>query len=170
MKLGSRTTAAVVALLLGFSARAFGGAEAGVAAIRYSAELDITGPAAVPIFFELGDAAAVVRYVPCCNIYGGVLTVERGPDPPTSSGEGLPDRLYSSFVSLEPDAMTASTAGLYFQFTYDADVSGEVAAYEWRGGEWREMLSYDVDADARTVTFHCPDGGVFVLGAKAEAN
>lgn len=158
-----------VAVAVGVSGVSVAGSESKDAAVIYSAELDITGPAAVPIFFDLGDERARVRYVPCCNIYGGTLNVERGPDRPMGSAEGLPETLLSSFVTLDPDPLTASTAGLYFRFTYDSKEVDKVLAYEWRGGQWREMLSYEVDKEARTVSFHCPDGGAFVLGTKAGA-
>lgn len=158
--------AVAVAVIICANGESQAGADKPTEALKYSEELDITGPAAVPIIFELGDDRALVRYVPCCNIYGGTLTVARGPERPMESSEGLPERLLSSFVTLDPDSLTASTAGLYFQFKFDSEDADEVAAYEWRDGRWREMLSYDVDAAAGTVSFHCPDGGIFVLGIK----
>lgn len=131
----------------------------------YSAELDITGPAAVPILLPLGDDAALIRYIPCCNIYGGVLTVTRSSANPMPTGEGLPKKLLSDFVVLDPDGLTASTAGLYFRFQYDEPgKDADVAAYEWRDDAWREILSYELDRSQRSIDFHCPDGGVFVIG------
>ena len=131
----------------------------------YSAELDITGPAAVPILLPLGDDAALIRYIPCCNIYGGVLTVTRSSANPMPTGKGLPKKLLSDFVVLDPDGLTASTAGLYFRFRYNAPDEGtDVTAYEWRNDAWREILSYELDRSQRSIDFHCPDGGVFVIG------
>ena len=160
--------AVVVAVNICVNGESQAGADTPNEALKYSAELDITGPAAVPIFYELGDDRALGRYVPCCNIYGGTLTVARGPERPMESVEGLPDRLVSSFVTLDPDSLTASTAGLYFQFKFDSEDADKVAAYEWRDGQWRKMLSYEIDAAAGTVSFHCPDGGIFVLGTKRD--
>ena len=161
-------TTIAVAIVLFATGESSAGTEKPKGALSYSAELDITGPAAVPIFFELGDDRALVRYVPCCNIYGGTLTAARGPERPMESKEGLPVRLLSSFVTLDPDPLTASTAGLYFQFKFHSEDADEVAAYEWRDGQWKEMLSYEIDAAAGTVSFHCPDGGIFVLGIKGD--
>ena len=158
--------AVAIALVVCVNGESLAGTDKPNEALTYSAELDITGPAAVPIFYELGDDRALVRYVPCCNIYGGTLTVVRGPERPMESVKGLPERLLSSFVTLDPDSLTASTAGLYFQFKFDLEDADEIAAYEWRDGRWREMLSYEVVAAAGTVSFHCPDGGIFVLGIR----
>ena len=84
---------------------------------------------------------------------------------PLPTREGLPKTLLSDYVVLEPDGLTASTAGLYFRFRYNApDEDTDVVAYEWRGDAWREILSYDIDRTQRLIDFHCPDGGVFVIG------
>lgn len=140
--------------------------------MSYAEELDITGPAAVPLLYPLLDEAYQVRYIPCCNIYGGVTNALRSPVNPTGADDGLPETLVSDFVVLEPDAVSASTSGMYFEFTYDAKkvrALGEagLALYEWNGNDsWSEVLSYDVDETSRKVSFHCPDGGAYVLGAK----
>ena len=154
-----------VALTLVLSLAGLGHADTPREPVTYSAELDITGPAAVPILLPLGDDAALVRYVPCCNIYGGVLTVARSSANPLPTREGLPKKLLSDYVVLEPDGLTASTAGLYFRFRYNApDEDTDVVAYEWRDDAWREILSYDIDRTQQLIDFHCPDGGVFVIG------
>lgn len=142
------------------------------APMAYAEELDITGEAAVPLLYPLPDDAYQVRYVPCCNIYGGVTKALRSPVNPTGTDVGLPETLLSDFVVLEPDGLSASTSGMYFEFTYDAEkvkALGEagLALYEWNGDDrWSEALSYDVDETSRKVSFHCPDGGAYVLGAK----
>ncbi len=138
----------------------------------YAEELDITGEAAVPLLYPLPDEAYQVRYVPCCNIYGGVTDALRSPVNPTGTDVGLPKTLVSDFVVLEPDGLSASTSGMYFEFTYDVEKvkalgDAGLALYEWDGdGSWSEALSYDVDETSRKVSFHCPDGGAYVLGVK----
>ena len=140
--------------------------------MSYAAELDITGEAAVPLLYPLPDEAYQVRYIPCCNIYGGVTDALRSPVNPTGTDAGLPETLVSDFVVLEPDGLSASTMGMYFEFTYDAEkvnALGEagLALYEWNGNDsWSEVLGYDIDNTSRKVSFHCPDGGAYVLGAK----
>ncbi len=140
--------------------------------MSYAEELDITGEAAVPLLYPLPDEAYQVRYVPCCNIYGGVTDALRSPVNPTGADAGLPETLVSDFVVLEPDGLSASTSGMYFEFTYDAEkvkALGEAgfALYEWDGNDsWSEALSYEVDEASRKVSFHCPDGGAYVLGVK----
>ena len=140
--------------------------------MSYAEELDITGEAAVPLLYPLPDEAYQVRYVPCCNIYGGVTNALRSPVNPTGADDGLPETLVSDFVVLEPDALSASTSGMYFEFTYVAEkvrALGEagLALYEWDGNDsWSEVLSYDIDETSRKVSFHCPDGGAYVLGEK----
>ena len=140
--------------------------------MAYAEELDITGEAGVPLLYPLPDEAYQVRYTPCCNIYGGLTDALRVPVNPTGAVKGLPERLLSDYVVLEPDGLSASTSGLYFDFTYDAEKlkalgGAAVALYEWNGNDaWSETLSYQVDEKSRKVSFHCPDGGAYVLGAK----
>ncbi len=137
--------------------------------ISYYLEIDITGPAAVPLLHPLPDPSAQVRYIPCCNIYGGLLIAARIPVNPTENRVGLPDELGSDFFVLEPDGLTASTMGLYFEFTYDPapkETKDHIGLYEWTGLDWREVASYQVDAAKGQITFHCPDGGTFVMGRK----
>ncbi len=140
--------------------------------MAYAEELDITGEAGVPLLYPLPNEAYQVRYTPCCNIYGGLTDALRVPVNPTGAVKGLPEKLLSDFVVLEPDGLSASTSGLYFDFTYDGEKrkalgGAAVALYEWNGNDaWSETLSYDVDEKSRKVSFHCPDGGAYVLGAK----
>ena len=140
--------------------------------MSYAEELDITGDAAEVLLFPLPDDAYQVRYIPCCNIFGGVTEAERVPVNPTDSSEGLPGALVSDFVVLRPDGLSASTMGLYFDFRYDPEKAQEqapegVALYEFNGKDaWIETISYDVDAENHKVTVHTPEGGIYVLGKK----
>jgi len=138
----------------------------------YAEELDVTGEAAEVLPYPLPGDDYLVRYIPCCNIYGGITYAERTPVNPTETAEGLPDSLVSDFVILEPDPLCASTMGLYFRFTYDeARLEGrqeaDVALFEFNGiDQWSEVLSFDVDTEANAVDVHFPDGGILVLGLR----
>lgn len=134
-------------------------------------ELDITGEAAVAYLYPLGSDAYTVRYVPCCNIYGGVTVAERVPVNPVETGEGLPEKLLSDFVVLEPDGLSASTMGMYFDFNLGPEAfkgigAGSPALYEFDGEKWVEFQDYQIDLEAGKVSFHCPTGGEFVLAVK----
>lgn len=131
-------------------------------------ELDITGEAAQVLLYPLGGAEYTVRYVPCCNIYGGVTVAERIPVNPAEGAAGLPGTLLSDFVVLKPDGLSASTMGLYFDFALGAERVKHVTPvlYEFNGKEWTEFHGYEVDAASGRVSMHCPEGGSFVVGAK----
>jgi hypothetical protein len=139
--------------------------------VSYLEELDITGEAATTYLYPLGSDGYKVRYIPCCNIYGGLTVAERVPINPLETSEGLPERLLSDFVVLKPDGLSASTMGMYFDFALGPDAfsgitSGSPGLYEFDGRKWTEFQDYVVDVDAGTVLFHCPDGGEFVLAVK----
>lgn len=137
--------------------------------VSYRVEIDITGPAAESILTPLPDDDYLVDYVPCCNIYGGLLIAERIPINPVESEAGLPKGLLSDFVMLEPDGLTASTMGLHFEFGYESGLPAErIGLYEWGINEWREVFEYEVDAEKKRIRFHCPDGGTFVAAEKPE--
>ena len=137
-------------------------------ALAYVEELDITGDPPVVLPYALGDASHLVRYIPCCNIFGAALMASRVPINPKETSKGLPDAILSDFVILEPDELATSTAGTYMQFRLGPDLEVPVVAYEydWKIEGWREVLSYDVDVEQGTVDFHCPDGGTYVIGAR----
>ncbi len=137
----------------------------------YVNEFEVTGNPPVVLPYALFDETYLARYIPCCNIFGGVLVGKRIPVLPTDSREGLPAKLLSDFAVLEPDGLTESTAGLHMQFRYDpAPIKAmgvvTVALYTWDIRAWREVRSYEIDPAAGTVDFHCPMGGIFVLGEK----
>ncbi len=139
--------------------------------VAFRQELDITGEAAVAYLYPLGSDAYTVRYVPCCNIYGGVTVAERVPVNPVETGEGLPETLLSDFVVLDPDGLSASTMGMYFDFNLGPGAfkgigAGSPALYEFDGEKWVEFQDYQVDLEAGKVSFHCPTGGEFVLAVK----
>ncbi len=140
-------------------------------AAAYVKEFEVTGNPPVVLPYPLLDDAYLARYIPCCNIFGGVLVGKRIPVLPTDTRDGLPARLVSDFAVLEPDGLTESTAGLHMQFRYDptaVEATGvtTVALYTWDIRAWREVRSYEIDTLAGTVDFHCPAGGIFVLGEK----
>lgn len=136
--------------------------------VSYYLEIDITGPAAESLFTPLPTEDYLVDYIPCCNIYGGLLIAERIPVNPWHTDAGLPDNRLTDFVQLTPDGLTASTMGLYFEFAYDSDLpADQVGLYEFGRDEWREVFDYTVDGEKKRVRFHCPDGGTFVVAEKA---
>lgn len=137
----------------------------------YVNEFDVTGNPPVVLPYALVDENYLAQYIPCCNIFGGVLVGKRIQAVPTDSREGLPEKLVSDFAVLEPDGLTQSTAGLHMQLRYDpvavkAMGVATVALYTWDIRVWREVRSYEIDPVAGVVNFHCPDGGIFVLGEK----
>lgn len=134
--------------------------------VSYYLEIDITGPAAESLYTPLPTDDYLVDYIPCCNIYGGLLIAERIPVNPWHTGAGLPETLLTDFVQLTPDGLTASTMGLYFEFGYESELPGEqIGLYEFGTSEWREAFDYTVDPESKRVRFHCPDGGTFVVAA-----
>ena len=136
-------------------------------AVSHYQEIDITGPAAESLFTPLPTDDYLVDYIPCCNIYGGLLIAERIPVNPWGTNAGLPAALLTDFVKLEPDGLTASTMGLYFEFAYDSELSADrIGLYEFGQSEWREVFDYAVDAENKRLRFHCPDGGTFVVAEK----
>lgn len=142
--------------------------------LAYEEDLDITGNPPVELRFPLGGDDALVKYIPCCNIFGASTIAKRVPANPMGTTEGLPAKLFSDFIVLEPDQLSASTAGLYFQFTYmpdrlaDVDESNlSVYEYDWAVDRWAPLLDFEQDASANTITIHCTHGGAFVLGEKS---
>lgn len=138
--------------------------------VAYVEEIDVTGNPPVELLYPLGDESHLVRYIPCCNIFGGVLNVMRSPVNPTETDVGLPAQRFSDFVTLEPDPLVESTAGLHMRFTYAADAVkaagvAEIAPYIFLGDTWDPIHTFEHDADAATIDFHYPDGGLFVLAA-----
>ncbi len=131
-------------------------------------ELDITGDAAVALLYPIGGPEYTVRYVPCCNIFGGITMATRVPVNPEKSATGLPEKILSDFIVLSPDGLSASTMGMYMDFLLGADRFKGVtpALYEFNGREWVEYASYTVDAARGYLTMHCPNGGTFVIAAK----
>ncbi len=131
-------------------------------------ELDITGDAAIALLYPLGGPEYTVRYVPCCNIFGGVTIATRVPVNPESTEAGLPERRLSDFVVLKPDGLSASTMGMYFDFLLGSErMKGATPAlYEFDGSKWVEFKSIEVDLAAGRVSMHCPNGGTFVVAAK----
>ncbi len=139
--------------------------------VSYAAELDITGEAAEVLLYRLPDEAYTVRYIPCCNIYGGMTYAERVPICPAETSKGLPERLLSDFMILEPDGLSASTMGMYFDFNLGPEAMKELSAediglYEIVADGWTEVQSYDVDVETGTVSVHFPTGGMLVVGVK----
>ncbi len=131
-------------------------------------ELDITGDAAIALLYPLGGAEYTVRYVPCCNIFGGVTIATRVPVNPESSDTGLPSQRLSDFIVLKPDGLSASTMGMYFDFLLGADRMKGVTPglYEFDGSAWVEFRTYEVDTVTGRISMHCPNGGTFVVVAK----
>lgn len=136
-------------------------------AVSHYREIDITGPAAESLYTPLPTDDYLVDYIPCCNIYGGLLIAERIPVNPWGTDAGLPETLLSDFMQLTPDGLTASTMGLYFEFGYASELPAErIGLYEFGRDEWREVFDYTVDGAKQRIRFHCPDGGTFVVGVK----
>ncbi len=140
--------------------------------LAYVEELDITGNPPVVLPYPLGDESHLVRYIPCCNIFGGTMMATRVGVNPLDNSNGVPERLASDFVIIEPDELTESTAGTHMRFTYPADLAlaanESVVAYQfdWREDGWIEVRTQEINAETRTVDFLCPEGGTFVLGVK----
>lgn len=134
--------------------------------LAYVEELDITGNPPVVLPYPLADESYLVRYIPCCNIFGGVMLASRVPVNPMETGEGLPEKLLGDFVILEPDDLTTSTAGTHMRFTIDPETDAALYTYDWKHGAWREVLSYEINAEENYIEVHCPEGGTFVLGTK----
>jgi hypothetical protein len=142
----------------------------GVIPLGYVEDLEITANPPEILWFALGDESATVRYTACCNILGASVIAKRIPVNPQESGVGLPERLYSDFVWLEPDALSASTAGLYFEFGFNpADFVGRdgdapvLYEYNWRDKDWSPILHYEI-VDGKVIDFPATEGGIYVLG------
>jgi hypothetical protein len=140
----------------------------------YETDLDITANPPEILYFNLPpqDEAYMVRYKACCNIMGASILATRTPMNPMETDAGLPDTLYSDFVVLEPDELSASTAGLYFVFEFDPTLFAELpdkapTLYEfvWEKMKWLPHLSYKV-VDGNKIDLQTVEGGAFVLGAK----
>lgn len=145
--------------------------ETRVLPLSYAKELDITGEAAKPLYYPLPDDAYRVRYIPCCNIYGGMTYAERVPVCTADTKDGLPDKLLSDFVILRPDGLSASTMGMYFDFILGPEaVKGltedQIGLYEFVGDHWAEVQTYSVTPETGKVSTHFPDGGMLVVGLK----
>lgn len=136
--------------------------------VIHEQELDITGDAAIALLYPLGVDGYTVRYVPCCNIFGGITIATRTPVNPEESREGLPEKILSDFLILSPDGLSASTMGMYMDFELGPERFEGVtpALYEFNGREWVEFSTYEVDADRGYLSMHCPNGGTFVIAAK----
>lgn len=138
----------------------------------YEEDLDITANPPEILWFALGDKSATVRYKACCNILGASIIAKRMPVNPMESSKGLPEELYSDFVWLEPDALSTSTAGLYFEFGFDpVDFKSSekkvpvIYEYDWLNRIWEPVLSFDV-VDGKVLDFPATEGGVYVLAKK----
>jgi len=131
-------------------------------------ELDITGDAAVALLYPLGGPEYTVRYVPCCNIFGGVTIATRVPVNPESASAGLPEKRLSDFIVLKPDGLSASTMGMYFDFLLGPERFAGVTPIllEFDGSKWVEFKTYEVDLAKGRISMHCPNGGTFVVAAK----
>lgn len=136
--------------------------------VVHEQELDITGDAAIALLYPLGGDEYTVRYVPCCNIFGGITIATRVPVNPEESSEGLPEKILSDFLILSPDGLSASTMGMYMDFEFGPERFEGVtpALYEFNGREWVEFSTYEVDAARGYLSMHCPNGGTFVIAAK----
>lgn len=139
--------------------------------VSHAQELDITGQAAEVLLYPLAGDAYTVRYIPCCNIYGGMTYAERLTVNPVETNEGLPEKLLSDFIVLKPDGLSASTMGMYFDFKLGPDAftsvtEGRPALFEFDGRKWIEVQTYELDREAGTVSLHTPTGGEYVLGVK----
>jgi hypothetical protein len=139
-------------------------------AAAYEEDLEITANPPEVLFFDLASSAYQVRYNPCCNILGASVIAKRLPNNPVPSEIGLPKTLLSDFIHLEPDDLSASTAGLYFTYTFDAEkvksAGQDVPAlyeYDMRKKEWFSSPNFKV-VDGNKIDLHCPAGGYFVLG------
>lgn len=138
----------------------------------YEEDLEITANPPEILWFPLGDKSATVRYTACCNILGASIIAKRTPVNPMESSKGLPDVLYSDFISLEPDALAASTAGLYFEFGFkpedfkeDAEKFPVILEYDWMDKEWTPVTTFDV-VDGKVLDFPATEGGVYVLAKR----
>ena len=89
--------------------------------MAYEEDLEITANPPEVLFFDLVSSEYQVRYNPCCNILGASVVAKRLVANPVPSEVGLPKMLLSDFIHLEPDDLSASTAGLYFTFTFDSE-------------------------------------------------
>lgn len=139
--------------------------------LAYSEELDITGNPPVVLPYPLFDETHVVRYIPCCNIFGATMIAQRIPVNPMDTSDGLPKRFLSDFVIIEPDDQTASTAGTHMRFVYDVERLGEgdnpqPFMFDWPQRAWTPIKTYEADLENGIVDFHCPDGGEFVLAVQ----
>jgi len=138
-------------------------------AMGYEEDLDITANPPEILWFELGDKSATVRYTACCNILGASIIAIRTPVNPMESSKGLPASRYSDFVWLEPDALSASTAGLYFEFGFNpADFKSDqrripvLYEYTWLTKDWAPVLTFKL-VDGDTIDFPATEGGIYVL-------
>jgi hypothetical protein len=124
--------------------------------------------------YPLGDETATVRYTACCNIMGASIIAKRMPVNPKESVKGLPAKkdLYSDFVWLEPDDLSASTAGLYFEWSFDPEdfratrkKVPTIYEYNWMEDAWAPVISYKV-VDGKMLDFPSTDGGIYVLSKR----
>lgn len=137
--------------------------------IAYVEDLEITANPPEILWFALGDESATVRYKACCNILGASIIAKRIPMNPKETSEGLPDELYSDFIVLEPDPLSASTAGLYFEFGFNPDDFANTETktpvlyeYHFRKKNWNPVLSFEV-VDGKVIDFPATEGGIYVL-------
>jgi len=138
--------------------------------MAYEEDLEITANPPEVLHFDLVSPAYQVRYNPCCNILGASVIAKRLPALPTPSDAGLPETLLSDFIHLEPDDLSASTAGLYFTYTFDPEKvtsAGQkipgLFEYDMRKDEWFKSPN-SIVMEGNKIDFHCPAGGYFVLG------
>lgn len=141
-----------------------------VVPLGYGEDLEITANPPEILWFPLGDKSETVRYKACCNILGASIIAKRIPVNPKASSEGLPEKLYSDFIWLEPDALSASTAGLFFEWRFKpedfADTESKAPVlyeYDWREENWTRTLTFEI-TENHVIDFPCTEGGLFVLG------
>jgi hypothetical protein len=137
-------------------------------ALALEKELDITGDAAVALLYPIGGPEYTVRYVPCCNIFGGTTIATRLTVNPEDGDTGLPEKRLSDFIVLKPDGLSASTMGLYFDFKLGAKRFQGITPglFEFDGKKWVEFKTYTIDPATGGISMHCPNGGTFVVAAK----
>lgn len=125
--------------------------------IANSVELEISGAAAEVLEFPLQGWPADVVFVPCCNIYGGILQMLRFPANPVGA-RGLPKGVVSDFIMARPDDVVRGTAGLNLIF----DGAQDATVLRWSGERWEPALGVEIDEHGK-LTLSCPNGGLFVL-------
>lgn len=137
-------------------------------------DFDITANPPEEMHLAVSGDDAIAHYVPCCNIFAARLLATRVPINPTDVTKGLPAKLLSPFILLEPDQMVITTNGLNLKFTYtEEELAGrnpdDLVVYEFLHDHWRPAQNIEVRPDEKEVEIPCAAGGTFVLGLREQA-